>query len=82
MSTTRVRGKCQRAPRKELGDSGRRPADNEGVFVCCATEGPLLNAGALSSEGVVETVGDGEGELSATGRRWKLVIGIASMING
>lgn len=63
-------------PRRELGDSGRRGLplagwDDGGEG--STTEGPLDEG--LWPGGDIDAVGDGEGELSDTGRRWNDMVG-------
>jgi len=58
------------SPRKEVGDRGRRDrplTEADGGGDGSKADGPL-NCG-LRSPGVVDALGDGDGELSETGRR-------------
>jgi len=71
-----VSGVCVRSTsRKELGDKGRRDRPlAEGAGDERKAEGPPpLNGGLRSADGEAEAVGEGDGELSETGRRLKAV---------
>lgn len=61
------------SPRRELGESGRRDrplAEFDKGGDGSTTLGPF-DCGLCMPGGLADAVGDGDGELSETGRRWK-----------